>query len=426
MKQRRIPAVYVRGGTSRALVFKTTDLPSDAAARDAILLAAIGSPDPNRRQLNGLGGGVSSLSKIAIVGPSTRPDADVDYTFGQVAIDAPLVQYKGNCGNISAAIGPYAVEAGLVEVRGERARVRIHNTNTGKIIVSEFALLDGVPDVDGDFELDGVAGSWAPVRLSFLAPGGAATGKLLPTGRVRDTLDVPGLGEVEVSLVDASNPVVFVRASAFGLDGTEMPDALDARPDLLARFEDVRVAAALAMGLTSDPTVARHGIRNLPQVALVASPIESRTLAGKTIAARDVDILVRMISAGQPHRATPLTGGMCVACAMRLPGSLAAAAMQPRRPHNDSQDDAQNDPHAGDDDLLIAHPSGVLRVAARVRDDAGRPYVESTAVYRSARRLMEGNVLVPESRLTPSTGSAAETAGTAGAAGARAKASGQA
>lgn len=390
MKQLRIPAVYMRGGTSRAIVFEARHLPADQAARDAVFTAALGSPDRNRRQLDGMGGGVSSLSKIAIVGPSSHPNADVDYTFGQVAIDAPLVQYKGNCGNISSAIGPYAIEQGLVKAVGSRARVRIHNTNTGKLIVSEFALIDGEPDVDGDFELDGIAGRWAPIRLSFLAPGGAATGKLLPTGNLCDQVFVEGVGEIEVSLIDAANPVVFARASDFGLVGTELPAYLEEQPELIARFESLRVAAAIAMGLTPDARTARESMRNLPQVGLVASPAPSHTLAGNEIDPGKIDILVRMISAGQPHRATPLTGGMCLACAMRLPGSVPAQVMRAREDVNTRD---------GGGDLIIAHPSGTLRVAASIHSDDGQPVIEETVVYRSARRLMEGNILVPVSRV---------------------------
>jgi 2-methylaconitate cis-trans-isomerase PrpF len=396
MDQIAIDAVYMRGGTSRALIFRESDLPASQPARDAIFLAATGSPDPNGRQLNGMGGGLSSLSKIAIVGPSTRADADVDYTFGQVAIDAPVVQYKGNCGNISSAIGPYAVDEGMVAAADGRATVRIHNTNTGKIIVAQFEVRGGRAAVDGDFVLEGVAGSAAPVRLAFQHPGGAATGRLLPTGRVRDHLDVPSLGPIEVSMVDLANPVVFVAAAAFGLRGTELPAELEAQPGLLARCEELRVAAALAMGLVDKEETARSAMKNLPQVCLLAPAQDSPMLDGSTLAAGSVHITARVFSAGQPHRAIPLTGGMCLAGAMRIPGSVAAqlATLGP-------------DPDA---DLLIGHPSGRLRVAARVGREDGLPLVEEAVVYRSARRLMEGRVLVPASRLAAGSMPAPATA----------------
>jgi 2-methylaconitate cis-trans-isomerase PrpF len=373
MNQTAIRAVYMRGGTSRAIVFRDEDLPGEQHVRDAIFAAALGSPDPGRRQLDGLGGGISSLSKVAVVGRPTRADADVDYTFGQVALDAAVVQYKANCGNISSAIGPFAVDEGLVGASGDTATVRIHNTNTGKIIVARFALVGGKAAVEGDFVLQGVAGTGAPIRLAFLDPGGAATGKLLPTGNTRELLDVPGLGRIEVSLVDAANPVVFVAAASLGLEGTESPDALERHPTALKACEELRVAAALVIGVAKNEEEARTKVRNLPQVGILSRPGASD----------DVHIAVRMISAGQPHRATPLTGAMCLATAMRLPGTIAAELAR-----------LPADPLA---DLVIAHPTGKLPVAARVTGGAN-PKVEETVVYRTARRLMEGAVLVPAGR----------------------------
>lgn len=380
--QLAIPAVYMRGGTSRAIIFRNADLPATQAARDAVFLAALGSPDPNRRQLDGLGGAISSLSKVAVVGPSSRPDADVDYTFGQVAIDAPLVQYKGNCGNISSAIGPFAVDEGLVKPDGDTASVRIHNTNTGKIIVSRFTVTGGMAAVEGDFELQGVGGRGAPIRLSFLEPGGAATGRLLPTGNVRDELEVPGVGTLPVSLVDAANPVVFLAAASLGMRGVELPDEIDATPGLLQRCEAVRIAAAVRIGIAASAEEAATRIRNLPQVALLSPPAEAPTLSGRVLKADEIHILARMISAGQPHKASPLTGAMCLAIAMRLPGTIAAELAR-----------VPADPDA---DLVIGHPSGTLPVAARVRLTP-EPHAEEAVVYRTARRLMQGSVLIPRS-----------------------------
>ncbi len=377
MTLRSLPAVYMRGGTSRALFFHARDLPADRAEWDPIFVAATGSPDPNGRQLDGMGGGISSLSKVAVIGPSSRPDADVDYTFGQVAVDAPVVGYRANCGNISSAVGPFALDEGLVPASGDTAEIRVHNTNTGKIIVARFPLQDGRLASEGAFALQGVAGTAAPIRLSFLDPGGAATGRLLPTGRALDTLDVPGHGRIEASMVDAANPTVFVAADALGLTATETPDALAADPARIAPFEAVRVAAALALGIVATPEEARTRVRNLPLVALLAPPRDAPTAAAMLREA-DMDILVRMISAGQPHKATPLTGAMCLAVAARIPGSLPARLARSRAP---------------EEDLRVGHPSGILPLAARTRMEAGEAIAEEAVVYRTARRLMEGRVL---------------------------------
>ncbi|AZG10142.1 PrpF family protein [Pigmentiphaga sp. H8] len=381
MPQSAYPAVYMRGGTSRALIFHDRDLPAGRDARDHVFLATLGSPDPGKRQLDGLGGGISSLSKIAVVGAPSRDDADVDYTFGQVAIDAPLVQYRGNCGNISAAIGPYAVDEGLVRASGDRASVRIHNTNTGKIIVADFALSGGRAAVAGDFVLPGVAGTGSPIRLSFLDPGGATTGKLFPTGAARDTVTIPGVGTIEVSCIDVSNPTVFARAADFGLAGTESAAQIDARPDLVRQCEELRVAAAVLMGLATEDE-ARTRLRNLPLVCLLSPPADVVLPSGAPLQARDVDITARMFSAGQPHRATPLTGAMCLAACVRLPGTLGAELG--RVP-------------ADGRDIVIGHASGSLPVGAAV-SGGPRPHVASTTVTRTARRLMRGEVYAPTGR----------------------------
>ena len=372
--QTALRAVYVRGGTSRALVFRQEDLPAatpprGCAAWDPIFLAAIGSPDPNGRQLDGLGGGISSLSKVAVVGPPSRPDADVDYTFAQVAVTEPIVSYRGNCGNISSAIGPYAVDEGLVTVSGDEAVVRIHNTNTAKVIEARFALRGGRPAVAGSLAIAGVAGTGAPIRLAFRDPGGAATGRLLPTGRAREPLPLAGGCAVDASLIDAANPVVFVLAATLGLTATETPDALGSTV-LLARFEEIRIAAAVAMGIASE-SEARSTMKNMPLVALVAPPPDP-SLA---------DVTVRVISSGLPHRAVPLTAAMCLAIAAHVPGSVVAEVIAPGS--------------ADGRDLRVAHASGVLHVAATVRANGAGVVAEEAVVYRTARRLMQGEVLIP-------------------------------
>ena len=349
MPLHRIPCAYYRGGTSKALVFLAADLPADRAEWDTIFLAAMGVPDAGGRNLDGMGGGLSSLNKVCVVGPPSRSDADVDYTFAQCAVKEARVEYGGNCGNMSAAVGPFAVEEGLVActAKGE-AVVRIHNTNPSKIIVSRFPVEQGGLAAAGDLAIDGVAGTAAPIRLEFLAPGGAKTGKLLPTGKAVDVIE-----GVEASCIDAANPCVFVMAEAMRKTGAESPQELDADSAFLTRMAAIREAGARLMGIP--------GSASVPLVAMVSA------------AGGDADIQVRMISMGQPHRATPITGAICLAIASRIPGTL---------PHRICA--AQTGP------LRIAHPSGVTMVDAAL-DASGE--AEYGAVYRTARRLFEGNVV---------------------------------
>jgi 2-methylaconitate cis-trans-isomerase PrpF len=384
MRQIGLRAVFMRGGTSKAVMFRAEDLPRDRDRWAPIFLGVIGSPDANGRQLDGMGGGVSSLSKVCVIGTPTRPDADVDYTFAQVSISSATVDYSGNCGNMSSAVGPFAVDEGLVKAGGAEAVVRIHNTNTQKLIIARFGMDDGRAGVDGDFALPGVAGTGAPVRLEFLEPGGAGTGRLLPTGNVLERLDVAGLGAIEVSMIDAANPCVFIAAESLGMTGIEMPGELDANGELLARLEAIRIAASLRMGIARS---AEEAMRkpSIPKVAMVTGPRAALTLAGDRLATDDADLTVRMISIGQPHRAVPLTGAMCLAVASRLPGSIAhrvaRAAASPDAP------------------VRIAQPSGLTVVGAAVRRAADGWIADHATVYRTARRLMEGVVFVRASAI---------------------------
>ena len=362
---RRIPAVYMRGGTSRCLVFHDKDLPHPGLARDRILLGALGSPDPYGRQLNGMGGGISSLSKACIIGPATHPDAQVDYTFAQIEVRNPVVDYKGNCGNCSSSVGPFAIDEGLVPVTGNPTVVRIHNTNTKKIIVAHVPMEGDDAAVDGDFELAGVAGRGARIALDFLDPGGAGTGRLLPTGTPREVID-----GVEVSLVDATNAVVFVRAKDLGVTGTEAPAAIDDDATLSARLERIRVEAGRRMGIT--------GSGAAPKIAMVAAPTAFTALDGIAYDPDVVDVVGRAISMGNCHRAFPLTVAMCVGVAARVEGTVVHECASGR---------------AGD--IRLGHPSGVLPIAASVTTKDGRHWAEKVTVYRTARRLMEGFVRVP-------------------------------
>ena len=391
MKQLKIPAVFMRGGTSNAVVFNVKDLPRDRAQWDEIFLAAIGSPDPYGRQLDGMGGGVSSLSKVCVVGPSSRDDADIDYTFAQVQVKEAKVDYGANCGNMSSAMGPFAVDEGLVKASGPEALVRVHNTNTKKIIWSRFPLDDGQAAVDGDLAIPGVAGTGAPVKLEFRDPGGATTGKLLPTGNVADTLDVPGFGKFRVSMVDAANACVFARAADLGIKGTELPDEIDANPGLLKKLAAIRIAASVAMGVTKTPEDAAKRA-SVPFVGFVSPPRDSQSLTGETLIAAEVDITARVMSNGQPHRALPLTASLCLAVAARLPGSVVFDATRPT-----------GDPES---EIRIAMPSGVLTVAATVRKLEGQWHAEQGAFYRTQRRMFEGQVLVRALRVPKLTAGA--------------------
>lgn len=374
----------MRGGTSNAIVFHQKDLPSDRKQWDEIFLAAIGSPDPYGRQLDGMGGGISSLSKVCVVGPSSRPDADIDYTFAQVQVKEAKVDYSGNCGNMSSAMGPFAVDEGILKASGREALVRVHNTNTKKVIWSRFALDEGLSAVDGGLAIPGVAGTGAPVKLEFRDPGGATTGKLLPTGNVVDTLDVPGYGKFRASLVDAANATCFLDAAELGIKGTEMPDELDRDAALLNKLAAIRIAASLAMGIGKTPDEAAAK-RTVPFVGFVSGPQDATTLAGEKIKADDVDLTARMISNGQPHRALPLTVTLCTAVAARIDGSLVNQAARPSA-----------DPGS---EIRIAMPSGILTVAASVYRKGGAWYAEQGAFYRTQRRLFEGFVYVRASRV---------------------------
>jgi 2-methylaconitate cis-trans-isomerase PrpF len=355
----------MRGGTSRCLAFHERDLPPAGPERDRVLLVALGSPDPYGRQLDGLGGGISSLSKAFIIGPSTHSDAQVDYTFAQVEVSRSIVDYTGNCGNCSSAVGPFAIDERLVPFSNGETAVRIHNTNTKKIIVARVPVVDGEAAVVGDFELPGVAGLGARIALDFLEPGGSRTGRLLPSGRAREVI-----AGVEVSMVDASNPVVFVRAKDLNLTGTEMPAAMDGDRALVARLEAIRVAGAEAMGIP--------GSAATPKIAVVAPPTGFTALDGVRYEAEQTDVVARCISMGNAHRAFALTAAMCLAVAAQVDGTVVSECAGGR---------------VGD--LRLGHPSGVLPIAASVGRRENAAWAERVTVYRTARRLMEGYVRIP-------------------------------
>ncbi|MFC7473547.1 2-methylaconitate cis-trans isomerase PrpF family protein [Dankookia sp. GCM10030260] len=377
MTQRFIPAAFIRGGSSKGVFFHARDLPADRAAIDPILLGVLGSPDPNGRQLDGMGGGISSLSKGVIIGPPTRPEADVDYTFAQISVDRPVVDWKGNCGNLSAAVGPFAVDEGLVHVADGEALVRIHQVNTRKLIHARFPVRDGRAETRGDFAIAGVAGTGARIRLDFLSPGGSQCAGLLPTGNAVDVLDIPGFGRLRASLVDAANPAVFVDARDLGLTGVEAPEAIEARADLMALLDRIRRIAGVAMGLAA--TEEAVGLAN-PRVALLAVPTAARILDGTVLDPAGHDVTIRMLSMERPHRAVPMTGALCLAVACRIEGSIAhTLAARGARP----------------EEVRVAHPSGMLTVGAEVRRDKAGWQADSAVVFRTQRRLMQGAVALP-------------------------------
>lgn len=363
--QNSLPASYYRGGSSRAVFFKEQDLPpkTDAAARSAIFLGVIGSPDPYGRQLDGMGGGISSLSKVCIVGPSSRSDADVDYTFVALGIRDGNVDYSSNCGNMSAAVGPYAIDSGLLpldanSVAEGQTIVRIHNTNTGKIIHSKFPVVDGEAAASGDFAIDGVAGTAAPVELAFVDPAGSRTGKLLPTGQSVDTFKEGIRG----TCIDVGNPCCFVLASELGVSGTITPDEIEANTALKETLESIRCQAAVRMGLASSTDDAPGSV---PKISIVSPASEPST----------DKITVRAMSVGQAHKAVPVTVALAAAAASKLPGSTVAECLAGGV--------------AGDGALDIAHASGTLKVDAAY-DPSGQ--LAQATVFRTARRLMEGKI----------------------------------
>jgi len=376
MARLKIPAVFIRGGTSKGVFFHARDLPDDAAERDRIMLCALGSPDPYRRQLNGMGGGLSSLSKAVVVAPSARADADLDYTFAQVSVDSPVVDFNGACGNLSAAVGAFAVDEGLIEAPDGEVRLRVYQTNTNKIYQARFAVKDGMAVEDGAFEMPGVGGTGAKITLDYLDPGGAVTGALLPSGRISDHVELDGLGRVEVSLVDATNAVVFLDAAALGCQATEDPAALDADAAFMSRMDEARRKGAVLMGMVNRPEDAPL---SAPKVGIVAPPAGFTGLDGTEYAADDMDVSVRVVSMENVHRAVPGTNGMCIAAAARIEGTIV---------HRLARDHAP---------IRIGNPSGVLPVDADVAREAdGGWTVRAITVYRTQRRLMEGSVLVPD------------------------------
>lgn len=374
-KKYHIPCMIMRGGTSKGVFFLENDLPENQQERDQILLNVMGSPDV--KQIDGLGGAASVTSKVAIVGVSERTDADVDYTFAQVSVDKPLVSYKGNCGNISSAVGPFAIERGLVKVKEPVTVVKIHNVNTGKIIEAEVQIEDGCVKYEGDYAIAGVKGTASPIKLKFLNPAGTISDRLLPTGLAAEVLEVPEVGSIRASIVDAANPLVFVNAKDVGLKGTELPEELEASQEMLDKLEKIRGIAAVRIGLITDYRQSAWECPGLPKMALVAEAKPYKTINGQNIDAEQVDLLIRMMSMQKPHPSMAMTGAMCTAAAAVVKDSV---VYQVLREETDTQC------------IRIGHPGGILEAGVDYKVDSGEVNIRDTFGFRTANLLLDGNV----------------------------------
>lgn len=387
--QVKIPATYIRGGTSKGVFFRLSDLPErcqvPGEARDKLLLRVIGSPDPYGKHTDGMGGATSSTSKTVILSKSTKPGYDVDYLFGQVAIDKAFVDWSGNCGNLSAAVGPFAISNGLVDAdripQNGIATVRIWQANIGKTIISHVPITNGAVQETGDFELDGVTFPAAEVQLEFLDPAAdedGAGGAMFPTGNLVDDLEVPGVGTLKATMINAGIPTIFVNADAIGYTGTELQDAINGDAKALAMFETIRAYGAVRMGLIRNVDDAAKR-QHTPKVAFVGKPAAYAASSGKAIAADDIDLLVRALSMGKLHHAMMGTAAVAIGTAAAIPGTLVNLA-------------AGGEPRAA---VRFGHPSGTLRVGAEAKQVNGEWTVTKAIMSRSARVLMEGWVRVP-------------------------------
>lgn len=387
--QIKIPATYMRGGTSKGVFFRLQDLPAAAqvpgAARDALLQRVIGSPDPYGKQIDGMGGATSSTSKTVILSKSTKQDHDIDYLFGQVSIDKPFVDWSGNCGNLSAAVGPFAISNGLIDPsripKNGTVTVRVWQANIGKTIVAHVPIANGAVQETGDFELDGVTFPAAEVQLEFINPAAdeeGAGGAMFPTGNQVDDLDVPGVGTLQATMINAGIPTIFVNADAIGYTGTELQEAINSDGKALAMFENIRAHGAIRMGLikTLEEAAKRQ---HTPKVAFVAPPKGYVSSSGKHVQAGDIDLLVRALSMGKLHHAMMGTAAVAIGTAAAIPGTLVNLAAGGRERNT----------------VRFGHPSGTLRVGAEASKVDGEWAVTKAIMSRSARVLMEGWVRVP-------------------------------
>ena len=388
--QIKVPATYMRGGTSKGVFFRLQDLPASVQkpgpARDKFLMRVIGSPDPYAKHTDGMGGATSSTSKCVIIAKATAPDHDVDYLYGQVSIDTAFVDWSGNCGNLSTAVGPFAIASGLIDKsrlpKDGTFPVKIWQANIGKTIVNHVPIRNGEVQETGDFELDGVTFPAAEIVLEFIDPAddgeGEGGGSMFPTGNLVDELDVPGVGKLKATLINAGIPTVFVNADAIGYDGTELQPAINDNAAALKKFEAIRTAGALRMGLIKDPAEAAKR-QHTPKVAFVAKPKDYVSSGGKKIAAKDIDLNVRALSMGKLHHAMMGTAAVAIATAAAIPGTLVNLAAG----------------GGAREAVRFGHPSGTLRVGAAAKQVGGQWTVTKAIMSRSARVLMEGFIRIP-------------------------------
>ena len=375
--QTKIPAVFMRGGTSRAVCFREDVLaPYSPPVRERIILAALGSPDVHGRQIDGLGGGISSLSKVVIVGRSPEADSDVTFTFGQVDVRTPRIDWSGTCGNMASAVGPFAIDEDIIPAVEPVTTVRVLSTNTGKRYLARVPVCAGQAAVEGEYMIDGVPAPGACITLEYPDPGGSLGGGLLPTGLPRQQCELDDSRVVTISVVDAGIPTVFVRADELSTDATQLAPALDAERALQQTLEEIRCRAAVLLGLTPSLEEAHEKFQHTPKVVLVAPPTAYLASSGKRVEAESIDLLVRAISMRNTHRTVPGTVAMCTALAAQIEGTVVHEVVRRAATH----------------DIRIGHPAGVMEVGATVSRRGGEWYAERVKTKRTARRIMEGTV----------------------------------